>query len=433
MASKISLEFLQELMNEENPDVTLSSFQLAPGSGRGDNYTAMLYRVYVEGFKIKRNSVENDDNVKQPWERSIIYKCLPDSIVRREAYKSDALFCNEVAFYTKINPALLSFQREFLNDSESFKAIPHCYLARNDVLILEDLHCRGFSMADRKSGLTTEQCAAVLKELAHFHALSLAMKQQRTEEFYELLNLQDGISEGLFDVEHEEWYRGYYNVASRNALAMVKEALPSEDDRTKYLKKFDDFVGDGTFFTKMVSLVSPNEPLAVFCHGDCWTNNILFKYSPEGTIDEVCLVDFQLVRYGSPALDLANLIYCCTSRDQRAEHLTDLLKMYHETLHTRLMQLTDECQRCSQIYDKDTLWEMIDEEFHKCGKFGLGLALDMIPISTCDSDQAPDLYQDKDADTSIDSLEIIPVWTSNELCRRKMADLVQELVDKGDL
>lgn len=69
-------------------------------------------------------------------------------------------------------------------------------------------------------------------------------------------------------------------------------------------------------------------------------------------------MDFQLVRYGSPALDLANLIYCCTSREQRTENLADLLKLYHETLHSKLMELTDECQRYSQIYDKEILWEM---------------------------------------------------------------------------
>lgn len=156
----------------------------------------MLYRIYVEGSKTSQ-SLENNQETKEPWERSIIYKCLPDSMARREAYKSDALFCNEVAFYTKIIPALLEFQKDHDVSTKPFTAIPHCYLARNDVLVLEDLHCRGFSMADRKLGLTTKQCAAVLKVLAHLHALSLAMKHQRPEDFYELLNLQDGISEGL--------------------------------------------------------------------------------------------------------------------------------------------------------------------------------------------------------------------------------------------
>lgn len=107
--------------------------------------------------------------------------------------------------------------------------------------------------------------------------------------FYNKCRILDLYFAGLFDTENEEWYRGYYRVAARNALAMVKEALPSDQDSSKYLKKFSEFVGDGTFFTKMVSLVSPQEPLAVFCHGDCWTNNILFKYSEEGDIIEVIL------------------------------------------------------------------------------------------------------------------------------------------------
>lgn len=129
------------------------------------------------------------------------------------------------------------------------------------------------------------------------------------------------------------------------------------------------------------------------------------------------MIDFQLVRYGSPALDLANLIYCCTSRDQRTEHLPNLLELYHDTLYNRIVELTPEGVQPNETFGKEKLWDMYDvciviyaniswwlyiirtvrinEEFHRCGKFGLGLALDMIPISTCDGDQAPDLYQDK--------------------------------------
>lgn len=44
------------------------------------------------------------------------------------------------------------------------------------LLFSEDLKHRGFKMIDRKLGLTVVQCSAILKELAKFHALSLAMK-----------------------------------------------------------------------------------------------------------------------------------------------------------------------------------------------------------------------------------------------------------------
>ncbi|KAJ8874248.1 hypothetical protein PR048_025091 [Dryococelus australis] len=75
---------------------------------------------------------------------------------------------------------------------------------------------------------------------------------------------------------------------------------------------------------------------------------------------------------------------------------------------------------------------------HRCGRYALGLALDMIPISTCDSEQAPDMYVTCREDATLlnqESCDVIstPLWTSNEQCRRKMTDLVQELIEKGDL
>lgn len=83
-----------------------------------------------------------------------------------------------------------------------------------------------------------------------------------------------------------------------------------------------------------------------------------YKYL-EHNIFQVCLLDFQLVRYGSPALDLANLIYCCTSRDQRTEHLVSLLSTYHETLYSRLVELTPEDHQITSLMDRDKLWEML--------------------------------------------------------------------------
>lgn len=40
--------------------------------------------------------------------------------------------------------------------------------------------------------------------------------------------------------------------------------------------------------------VNLNQPI-VLCHGDCWTNNILFRIDEtSGEIFEVCLLDFQV-------------------------------------------------------------------------------------------------------------------------------------------
>lgn len=43
---------------------------------------------------------------------------------------------------------------------------------------------------------------------------------------------------------------------------------------------------------------------------------------------KVSMVDFQLARYGSPALDLVSLLYCCTSAELRKQHMSELLEEY---------------------------------------------------------------------------------------------------------
>lgn len=67
---------------------------------------------------------------------------------------------------------------------------------------------------------------------------------------------------------------------------MVEEELQDNKDKDFYLEKFKDFCSEDTFFQEMVDLVTPKEPLAVICHGDCWTNNFLFRYV-DGDIAEV--------------------------------------------------------------------------------------------------------------------------------------------------
>lgn len=99
----------------------------------------MVYRVTLKGTR-KITEADGSYDSETPWEGSIIYKCLPESTLRREAFKSDELFCNEVGFYTKIWPALKNFQMKWLDQvKEPFKSIPKCYLAQNDLVILKDL------------------------------------------------------------------------------------------------------------------------------------------------------------------------------------------------------------------------------------------------------------------------------------------------------
>ncbi|XP_001866279.2 uncharacterized protein LOC6049544 [Culex quinquefasciatus] len=412
--SKMDLEMLQKIFMKGEPNLIIDSYEEEKGSGRGDNYTAALFRLSLEGY-----TRSQDGTKKARWKRAVICKKLPDCKVNREAFKSEALFRNEVVFYNQILPQFAAFQQSKSTDrSRIFLAVPQCYLAQDDLVMLEDLRVRGFSTPERQAGIGQEQMRATLGELSKFHAVSLAYRLQHPNEF---AKLTAKISEGFFAPKNAEWYKKYYAILTRNAIRMVTESIAEK----RYLEKFEGFLAN--IFENMVELVGRESKLAVVCHGDCWTNNILFKYDEDGQITETCLVDFQLIRYGSLALDLAYLIYNFTDSTLRRDNLQSWLRTYHQQLVKSLELLGSLQAICT---DEEDLWRQLQDEFKIYARFGLGTSLDMLPISTCSSEEAPDLYASaSEAKSTPPEMDIPP----NEACQRKMTDILLDLVDGGML
>lgn len=76
-------------------------------------------------------------------------------------------------------------------------------------------------------------------------------------------------------------------MATKNAIKMVSEGLPAnlEYRREEAMGKFQAFLSEDTFFRTMCELTAAQGPLSVFCHGDCWTNNFLFRDSTVATTE----------------------------------------------------------------------------------------------------------------------------------------------------
>merc|ERR1712059_67011 len=79
-------------------------------------------------------------------------------------------------------------------------------------------------------------------------------------------------------------------------------------------------------------------PIDTCCHGDFWSNNIMFKYDKEGKPAETILVDFQLINYGHPAYDVLYMLYISTDLEFRDAHMAECLTAYWNTLTTYLDQ-----------------------------------------------------------------------------------------------
>lgn len=70
------------------------------------------------------------------------------------------------------------------------------------------------------------------------------------------------------------------------------------------------------------------------------------------------IVDFQMVRYASPALDLAYLLYLCLDYQQRVDHLSSLLEYYVDELHSRVIKMTDDDSVFHTTLNRDALYDM---------------------------------------------------------------------------
>lgn len=86
--SNLSLALFQEIFGKIEPEVTIVSFEEEPGSSRGDNYTAALYRIQLFGHLVAAAK----ENKKIKWQKQIICKKLPESQARKDAYRCESLF-----------------------------------------------------------------------------------------------------------------------------------------------------------------------------------------------------------------------------------------------------------------------------------------------------------------------------------------------------
>jgi hypothetical protein len=60
--------------------------------------------------------------------------------------------------------------------------------------------------------------------------------------------------------------------------------------------------------------------------------SIIIYASQNGKPIELRLLDFQIIRYASPVLDVVHYLFTTTTKELRDRHLNEFLDVYYETL-----------------------------------------------------------------------------------------------------
>lgn len=123
--------------------------------------------------------------------------------------------------------------------------------------------------------------------------------------------------------------------------------------------------------------------LNVINHGDLWSNNIMYRHNIAGDATDVRLVDFQCCYWGSPLLDVINVLVTSSHKTLHMDDWNKLIEYYHGELAWVLTRLNYHCSRPLPTLDD------LQIERRRCGYYSLPMSfmsLALRNMDECDDD-----------------------------------------------
>jgi hypothetical protein len=427
-------------------------------SGLNDAFNSCICSMNVT---IRRSEADTDE------EFHFVIKGPPTSSFIRMMHKFTRPIFNEVSWYEDLVPML-----EVVNGKDCIdRMLPKCYFAYSNyymqeehgtqnccekrkcawfcyvpckppevgILILENIKFREkatYKMYKKIKPMDLNHVNLVMKELANFHGMWLRYKFAAKKG-----NLNDletrRSSDGSPQVSPASWetferrhntqkrmpklaYNQLKKVAKRTVLYILNQRGDEELENAQKCRRFFDHTA-----TQWLNEYMREEakPVHTLCHGDFWSNNILFTYGEDpDTPSSLVIIDYQLIIVGSPCYDLVYFVYLNTDKAFRDQHLQTCLKLYYDQFAT---------------YFDDNLtysYEEFLEEFHRFKNIGFTTACSVMPNIL--SDKAIDIqgnpitaFRDLQRKQEED-MDDVNSECGQEI-KRRIIDLVHEMANDG--
>ncbi|PSN36166.1 hypothetical protein C0J52_16997 [Blattella germanica] len=190
-------------------------------------------------------------------------------------------------------------------------------IANRTVIVIEDLKVQGFKMAQRRLGLSLDHCVLVMKMLARLHGTSIAFSK-KDPTLIESFNFKD--------INKESTGQGMFAQSVKSLANEVETWLDDDKRFAGYPERLRKCATECEVKIREIKQMKEDE-LNVLTHGDCWVNNIMFRF-----------VDFQFSYWTSPVIDLLYFLYTNPQPEVWDKH-NFLLEEYHDELGTTMQLL----------------------------------------------------------------------------------------------
>ncbi|RZC42278.1 uncharacterized protein BDFB_013627 [Asbolus verrucosus] len=377
--------------------------EVKTGSMKGDGYLGIINTIHVQ------------DNNKPSKQLNLIMKSAMSGEKLRECAPVRKAYEREIYMYKTIFPEFKKFSEESgirNNFVETAKCYGTLFADKEECLILENLREINFKLWDRMVAMNAEHVALVFTTYAKFHGTSLALKilqPEKHEEFSKNLknifydeNGKQSEQEKKFDESAKQIFSNGFRAISGNEKALAA---------------FNNFVQNYQFFFK--EQLIQIDKYSCILHGDCWCNNMMFRYmDPKNPSKptEMCLLDWQIAKIGSPILDLSYFFYACSSKEVLYD-LKKFLKIYHDNLSKTLKEAGLDPEEVFSYSELEAQWKIYS-------KFGLFMALFVVKIILSEVEEAPDLSELAKSGKSILESVVSSESVNAEKVDKRIADII---------
>lgn len=269
-------------------------------------YASVLYYIIVRFKNRKSNETEELNMIlKRPTQIKAI----------RESFYVDSQFHNEILFYrTYVRPSD-NFPRCFYTDERS---------SVDSVIALENVSKLEYSSCSQAYNAPLEYTFAAMREIGRFHGKGYVMKELEREKFFDIVKQ---IQEVRYNIHTKKCK---FEIFINNTAPQVVEYLRRQGYEQVFCDQLEALLSHA-FDRIMLKIVQPTEPLATLCHGDFTLGNTLFKTGSDGKPHGM-LIDFALIKYATPVIDLSTYLCLNCSNEIRREKFPEIIRVYHDAL-----------------------------------------------------------------------------------------------------
>ncbi|XP_071455839.1 uncharacterized protein [Hetaerina americana] len=422
----VILSCLMKYTGKEITEISpLNEVVIEPATRRIEGSTSSVYRFKI-GFRAEGKAMVQT--------KSFMIKRLPQSEVRQQIVQTGGLFRREVFFFDKVVPYMKT-----IGGRRMAPPVPDGYYAVSDnqenLIVMEDPFDVGYRspQAPMNDSYLLEHCLLVMRRLGQLHGFSYGAERTMTKKSKGWLGMEPSLEKDLLFYETVEGDERQPSHAYGMLLGSIDVALDLAGDiseRAAAAAAAGELAGilEGAWST-VCQLVSVNPKASnVLCHGDCWINNVLFRYDKSGGEERLVdakFMDFQLSRYGHPCLDIVYFLYLSTNRAIRKKHINEIMLAYYNSLVDTLSFL-------GKGSPPITLAELRHDLLFKYKAFGIIMAFMLKPVLSLDpefvSEHAPQNGEEEGEEPAKGSNyhRIMECYENNPAYKKGLVEVLEE-------